>query len=40
MNLVPQAVVTWIVTIGTMALSSAWLVYDTRNLLRMRGADR
>lgn len=40
MNLVPQALVTWIVTIGTMALSSAWLVYDTRNLMRMRGADR
>jgi FtsH-binding integral membrane protein len=40
MNLVPQAVVTWIVTIGTMVLSLAWLVYDTRNLLRLRGADR
>ena len=40
MNLVPQAVITWIVTIGTMVLSLAWLVYDTRNLLRLRGADR
>jgi len=40
MNLVPQAVITWLVTIGTMVLSLAWLVYDTRNLLRLRGADR
>lgn len=40
MNFVPQALVTWIVTIGTMVLSMAWLVYDTRNLLRLRGADR
>ncbi|MEZ4360209.1 MAG: hypothetical protein R3B48_08510 [Kofleriaceae bacterium] len=27
-------------TVGTMSLSCAWLVYDTRNLLRLRGADR
>jgi FtsH-binding integral membrane protein len=40
MNLVPQVFVTWLVTAGTMALSIAWLVYDTRNLLRLRGADR
>lgn len=40
MNLVPQAFVTWFVTIGTMALSLVWLVYDTRNLWRLRGADR
>lgn len=40
MNLVPQAVITWLVTVGTMVLSLAWLVYDTRNLLRLRGADR
>jgi FtsH-binding integral membrane protein len=40
MNFVPQAFVTWFVTIGTMTLSVAWLVYDTRNLLRLRGADR
>ncbi len=40
MNLVPQAFVTWFVTVGTMALSLVWLIYDTRNLLRLRGADR
>ena len=40
MTFVPQAFVTWFVTIGTMTLSMAWLVYDTRNLLRLRGADR
>jgi hypothetical protein len=40
MNLVSQNLVTWFVTIVTLSLSVSWLVYDTRNLLRMRGADR
>lgn len=36
---IPTEVV-WFVTTITLALSSAWLVYDVRNLLRLRGADR
>lgn len=40
MNILSPTFVTWFVTIGTMALSVVWLVYDTRNLLRLRGADR
>lgn len=40
MNLVSQNLVTWFVTIVTLSLSVSWLVYDARNLLRMRGADR
>lgn len=40
MNILSQTFVTWFVTVGTMALSVVWLVYDTRNLLRLRGADR
>jgi hypothetical protein len=35
-----HSVIAWVVTVGTMSLASAWLVYDTRNLLRLRGADR
>lgn len=40
MNILSPTFVTWFVTVGTMALSVVWLVYDTRNLLRLRGADR
>ncbi len=40
MNLVSQNLVTWFITVVTLSLSVSWLVYDTRNLLRMRGADR
>ncbi len=38
MNGVPAPIV-WFVTTITLALSGAWLVYDLRNLWRLRGAD-
>ncbi|HRC56757.1 MAG: hypothetical protein IPI49_24285 [Myxococcales bacterium] len=40
MTFVPHAAIVWFVTTVTMALSSAWLVYDSWNLWRLRGADR
>jgi small-conductance mechanosensitive channel len=40
MNFLPAGTVVWFVTIVTMSLSSAWLVYDIVNLLRLRNADR
>jgi hypothetical protein len=40
MTFTASPVVVWIVTIGTMFLSLAWLGYDSRNLWRLRRADR
>jgi hypothetical protein len=36
----PFSVITWFITIVTSSLSAAWLIYDLRNLWRLRGADR
>lgn len=40
MSLVPHSYVVAFVTTITGALSGAWLIYDLRNLWRLRGADR
>lgn len=39
MSFVPHSYVVAFVTTITVALSGAWLVYDLRNLFRLRGAD-
>lgn len=38
-ELVSAVALAWIVTIFVGGLSSMWLVYDTVNLIRLRGAD-
>lgn len=38
-ELVSAAALAWIVTVFVGGLSGLWLVYDTANLVRMRGAD-
>lgn len=39
MSFVPHSYVVAFVTTITVALSGAWLIYDLRNLMRLRGAD-
>jgi hypothetical protein len=38
-NVVSDAVFSWFLTFLVGGLSAAWLVYDIRNLTKLRGAD-
>jgi len=40
MTLVSQTTFSWILTALTGVFAGAWLVYDVRNLVKLRGADK
>lgn len=40
MTIVSQSFFEWIVTAATGGFSGAWILWDTRNLVKLRNADR
>lgn len=40
MNLVSDTAFNWIVSVMTGGVAAVWVVYDLRNMVKLRGADR